>query len=150
MKHADLMREAEQVIEERLAAEGVAPKSWIVKEMIDRHPGIGGDDSDWYRICAFVAIDSVVRGVLQRHRAQEAELDIDRQEVLPGFKRLQRRYSIERDGEQTVVELERMTVIEGRAKAHELREMAKGCLAHAEELDDYFDQRPQQSLPLAP
>jgi len=141
MEQAELTREVAELIEERVSTTGVAAKSWIVKEMVDRHDDLRGRDRALAKLCMYGHIDTTVRRVLQNEHKKDTAIEADRQLVLPGHKRLQLRYSVERDGDQMVIALEDMTVPEGRAKSKELREMAKGCLAHAEELDDYFDRR---------
>jgi hypothetical protein len=139
MKQAELTLEVETLIDERFAAEKKVPQSWLVKEMIDRHGDIHGDDVPFFKLCGNIAVAATVRAVMKRCLADEDELNPAQAELFPGYKRLQRRYSIERNGERILVALQGLTIQEGRAKAHEKRAMAKGNTEHAEELDDFFD-----------
>ncbi|HEX9606403.1 MAG TPA: hypothetical protein VF962_04160 [Gemmatimonadaceae bacterium] len=141
MEQAELRREVVELIDDRVSSTGVAAKSWIVKEMVDRHDDLRGRDRAMAKLCMYGHIATTVRLVLQDQHRKEEAVEGERQLLLPGHKRLQLRYSVDRDGEQMIVSLEEMTVSEGRAKSKELRAMAKGNLAHADELDDYFDRR---------
>ena len=65
------------------------------------------------------------------------EVHADPQLVLPGFKRLQTMYCVERDGAQVAVKINKMTPDELDAKKAELRAMGAGCYEHADEIERY-------------
>ena len=141
MNGAELSREVESVVVERTSTGETAPMTWIVKEIIDRHGSIAGDDLWFYRLCAYEHVRKVVRDYMRNERTREQEPENDRQMVLSGYKRAQLRYPIERDGEQTIVRLEDMTADEVREKAMYLKAIAIGANAHAEELLHYLSKR---------
>lgn len=143
MRQAELMREVEQVIEDKLANNEPAAMSWIVHEVIRRRDGIVGPDSDFYKLCGYEHVRDTTREVLRRCKEKEGAAEPDQHDLFPGFKHIQRRYTIQRGEEQFVVRLENLDVEEIRGKARELRGMAAGCLAHAQELEDYIGIREQ-------
>lgn len=141
MKQGELMQEVSGVIEARLTNNEPAAMTWIVHEVVRRHQGIVGPDSDFYVLCAYEHVHRTVREVLRSRRSDEERPEPAHADLFPGFKRLQRSYTIPRGDEQVVVRLEQMTPEEIRAKARELRSMATGAMAHAQELEDYMSAR---------
>jgi len=140
MNQNEIRHEIRDVIDQRIASSDTVQMSWLVKQVLRDH-GIDAFD-DFLGYCAHATVWREAREVLRQMKGAEAEQDEkERQEILPGFERLQRRYVFERDNEQVVVPLECMSDSEITAKADELRAMALGCQLHASELEDYLRQR---------
>ena len=88
------------------------------------------------------AVDRFIRSVKKRWDEGEADQpDLPEVQVKPGFKHLQEKYVITRDGEQGIVTLEGMNLKEIEAKAREHERWAEGHLAHADELRRYARER---------
>lgn len=134
---SELTREIEKTIEyfETQNERRLHP-DWITQSVIDSHPDIEGDDSDFYRCVSRAGIRDQVRQRLNRYKAKP-EVEVDPQLVLEGFERLQKRYLITEDGEQVAIRIQDLSSIQRRAKASELRAMGAGCYQHADELDRY-------------
>lgn len=141
MKQGELMEEVEGVIETRLTNNEPASMTQIVHQVVRQHQGIVGPDSEFYLLCAYEHVQRTVREVLRSRKSGETEAEPEQADLFPGYKRLQRAYTIERGDEQVVVRLEQMTQGEIRSKARELRSMAMGALDHARELEDYLGGR---------
>jgi hypothetical protein len=141
MKQQDLINEVDAVVRERTANGESAAMSWIVHAVVGAHPNIAGSDSEWYSLCAYEHIRDTVREVLRGRKADEGSPEPSQADLFPGLARVQLSYTINRDGEQTVVPLEKMTDAEIIAKENELMAMATGALAHARELKAYREAR---------
>ncbi len=79
-------------------------------------------------------------GLVVRRYKPTAEVP-EPQIILPGFERLQKAYSVERNDEPTIVPTAQLTDSEIRVKAVELRAMAAGCYQHADELERFLSER---------
>lgn len=133
----DLTTEIEQVIEDFDARnERRLHPDWITTAVMDLHQDVSGDDADFYRIVSRAQVREAVRQRLNAYKAKP-EIEPDRQSVLPGFERLQRRYLVNEDGEQVAVKVEMMSSAQRKAKAMELRAMGAGCFQHADELERF-------------
>jgi hypothetical protein len=139
MKQADLIDEIQTIVEVGISANRPTPASWLTNEVVASHPDIKGRDTDWYVLCAYEHVRDTVRQVLRQYKGEEPESPP--QLLLPGFKRLQRAYLVERDGEQSVVPINQLSDREILAKIREYERMAIGCTEHAEELRRYREQR---------
>jgi len=113
------------------------PALWIANSVMSDHGLIAEADPDgFHHTCSFRTVREYTRRVVSRYDGSPTATP-DPQIVLPGFERLQTHYLIDRDGEQTMVRVDRLSSAERRAKAAELRAMGAGCYQHAEELDRY-------------
>ena len=65
----------------------------------------------------------------------------DSQLTLAGYSRLQKVYSIMRNGEPVAVEIWHCSRVELLAKRDELRHMGAGCYEHAREIERYLEER---------
>jgi hypothetical protein len=136
MNDAQLTALVQSEVDAALDAGIPVHKNTVRSQIVGRH--CEHSDSDFALACAHHAIGDIVGRLIRNAKKAEAE-GPDPQLVLPGYKHLQQRYAIDRDGESYLVRLEDMTVEEGRSKAAALRVFAQGALAHADELDAYFD-----------
>jgi len=139
MKDTEIQTEIARIIETRMAQGQPAKPSWIVHEIITHHPEIVGADKDFYECCAYGHVATCVREVLRKETANEAK--DDPQFLLPGYKRLHRRYSIVRGGEQMIVPIENMSTAELHAKATEYFSLAAGMNEHGREVLRYIARR---------
>ncbi len=132
---SDLTTEIEHVIETMEGEPRLHP-DWIAQAVMQRHPCIEGEDREFYFMLARAHVRDQVRKRLNRYKA-EPEIESDRQLVMEGFERLQKRYLIAEDGEWVAIRVQDMTRSQRLAKAHELRVMGAGCYQHARELERY-------------
>lgn len=138
MKQSELDAEVRGLIEERLEKGLDTPQGWLVQEIVGRYPDVDGDDVDMYLLCAGSHVATTVRRVL---RPYTAEGEGDEQITLPGFKRLQKGYMVDRDGDRVLVKTQNLTLAELRVKVKEYRQLGKGCYEHAAELERLADER---------
>lgn len=144
---SDFSDEIRNVIEGGLADERVLPTSWIVQTVLERHPLPGdwqGPDRDFEELCRYGHVRVEVRKKLREFTLAKDEEESDqaaRQPRLPGFDHLQRAYLCRRNGEPAMVPIGKMTELELQRKRNGLRTMARGCHAHADEIDRYLAQR---------
>jgi hypothetical protein len=139
----ELSEEIRQIIEEGLDSGRVQPASWIVDAVLKLHPFPPdwiGDDREFAEQCCQAHIRVEVRKKLREYKAAE-EKDDPVQARLPGFDYVQRAYLVERGGEAVIVPIGQMTLDELQEKIAELEGMAQGCVAHAEELRRYCNER---------
>jgi len=136
MNESQLTAIVETEVEAALAA-GTPVSKYTVRNQIVM-ANCETTDSDFALACAHHAIGDIVGRIVRKVKQSEDE-EPDPQLVLPGYKRLQQRYAVERDGEPCLVRLEMMTRPEVRAKALTLRGFAQGALEHADELDAWAD-----------
>ena len=131
----ELEAEIVAVIDHQIDTHGKAIADWVMREVIGSKVEAQGDDSDWYKLCAFGHVRSTVRKVIQKYHPSGNQL------TFKGFEYLQRVYSIDRNGESCAIRTELMTEIEMRAKAEQQRKMGEGCFKHAEEIDRFADDK---------
>jgi len=139
----DLVNEIKEVIDGMLQQRIEVRAEWLSQSIITRHPGITGQDKDFYVVCAFGHTRSLVRNEIRKHKLTETE-DGEDQPKLPGFQYVQERYSIVRDGQPCIVPIEQMTKGEIISKARELEKMQQTVRLHAAELWRYLAWREQQ------
>ncbi len=133
-----VIQEAQAFVEER--ADQAIPTSWLVQHIFDRHKESFTDD--FGRGVAFDAFRSYVREVMQKYKLDaKREDEPDPQMVLPGYKRVQKRYLVTRNRESISVPAEQLTRLEVDDKIGELRRMGHGCFEHADELGKYLAER---------
>lgn len=136
-KH-DLMSEADQIVSDYLEQNphGECPKSWLVNQLIQRHPLPEFDDRDWHEHNDYIACHEAVGKVIRRRKIGTETGDPQAQ-MLPGmegYECLQKIYSIERDGEPTIVHVWGMTEGEVRIKADEMAKVGNAFIRHSREL----------------
>jgi len=131
---ADLIEEVRTVVRETLTAGHEVPCRWLTQQIIDNHRAIDGADAEWYTLRGYESVTAAVRHVMNQQKQKEDEEEDETQGYLPGFKRIQRAYTIKRNGDRVWVPTEQMTVSEKRAKGDEKMRMSEGNREHAEEL----------------
>jgi hypothetical protein len=142
MSERQLKDQIEAIIEDRQMSGDPVPMSWVITATINKL----GDPlaNPFHQLTAAIGVHYLVRKVLQYRKKQETGAEPEQEDLFPGYTRLQRSYTIERNGEQVLVHLEHMTLEEGKTKAKELRSFAAGAMRHADEMDDYFSTRSQE------
>lgn len=141
----DLDTEIMKKIQERIDMnQREFPALWITQAILSDHEGIEGSDREFAVACAVAIVKQRVRAVCNKfagtEELEESGLKLGEQFVLPGFDRVHRMYSVNR-GTPTLVAIELMTDQEIRAKADEIRSIAMGGIAHADELLRYLNER---------
>lgn len=139
MNLTDIQREIESIVRERVEAGQATFQEWVVEAVLARHPGIEGIDAEWYSVAARGHVQAAANRAVRQYRGLTEETDV--QLVLTGFERIQRAYSIERNGQPAVVPIELCTNEELLEKAAEQLGMAKGLQRHARELRAYVAAR---------
>ena len=132
---SDLKQEIEQTIHAMESQSRLHPE-WITQAVMSKHSDVDGDDCDFYQCCARAEVRTQVRKRLSKYKA-DTDMAVDRQIVLEGFERLQKRYLVSENGEQVAIRIQDMTDAQLQAKADEYRAMGAGCFQHADEIDRY-------------
>lgn len=140
MNETDLEREVRAIIRERIDKGQSTAADWLAEAVVSRHARISGDDKEWYQVCAYAHIRSIVRRCVNRYK-QSPSLENDPQMKLEGFEHLQKAYLVERKNKQVIVPIHNLTTDEIDCKIDELRRMGTGCFAHADELSHYKKDR---------
>lgn len=140
---SDLTAEIEALIEAG-DYEELSP-DMIVTAIVGKKEPPDGADRDYYLLCANGYTRELVRKVANRYKSDNAEdhEKVAPQLILPGFKRLQTKYLVERRGQAVIVPVDHLSAEEIEAKAAIYESMGAGCLQHAEELRRYAEERPQ-------
>lgn len=133
----DLATEINDEIEIKLSAGMTIVDSWLVQAILSKHDET--DLSDFSKCARLEFVKDEVGRCVRRFKEPEPdELD---QLTLPGFRRLQKAYKIEREEQQLIVPIELMSDAELEAKALEHDNMAKGHNVHAREIRRYIKAR---------
>jgi hypothetical protein len=143
---SDLTVEIRREIDRTLAAGRITPPEWICHDILTKHPFPGtskdwktSNDKDLRHLGGHGFVRGLVRTVLREYKTKTDRGEGERE---PGFKHFQQAYLIERKVgrgfAQRIVPLRKMSRAAGLAKYHEIRAMARGCDAHADELARYF------------
>lgn len=140
MKDSEIQAEIAEMIEARAAAGDPVRAAWLIHAIINAHPLPEHNEAEFYTCCAYGHVAHCVRMALRDEKAREGE-DDNASLLLPGFKRLHRRYSVMREGEQVIVPIQAMTVRELKVKADDYLSMARGNKEHADELFRYAQHR---------
>lgn len=111
--------------------------TWITHEICQMYEAalVAGDDgSDFWRHFTYKACRQETGRFIAKHYGDESDGPEAEQQCFPGFDFVQRRYIVERNGDEVAVLTETMTDDELDAKERELRRRGQSCLAHADEL----------------
>lgn len=140
-----LREEIETLLLSRIDNGQITNTAALAEEIMNAHhyrrlrklqdPVLKTEDREFYETCAWNHVKVIIRSVVHDYKVVHSETP--EQLVLPGFAYVQKAYAIEQEGEARVVPVSLMSKAELIAKSQELRQMATGCLAHADELDRY-------------
>jgi hypothetical protein len=113
----------------------------IIQSIVDQHGNVRGQDTEFLVRCTFEHLRNCVRIVMRE--LHDADEEPDDQLVLPGYKRVQRVYLVNRNGKSLIVPVAKLTDSEILGKVEMLRKMRAGCRAHERDLLRYLkDRRP--------
>lgn len=135
MDDMSVTSEIHRLIDDKISAGIIVNVDWIAAEIIEIKADINGEDAPFYRVCAFRDIKRIATRAIGKYDVADTTSE---QLVLPGFKHLCRAYPIARDGSPLLVPVNLCTDAELSARAEQLEEMAKGCIAHALEIREYM------------
>lgn len=145
MNDTNLDKEVREFYDSVIDLNGDMSNSWIVTSIVRKHSSIAGEDRGWYEDCAMLAVWDAVNRHVRRMKASEEAPGVEQAELFPGYKRLQRRYVVNRHGEQKIVLVENLTDDEIDAKIQEHEVQSAGHLLHAEELRRFKSERRQSA-----
>lgn len=134
-----LMREVKHYYDAR--ADAIVELNKAVYEIVSQHASPDGPDAEWWKSVAYVAVWHMANKVNRNIKQDEGAQDARQGELYPGYKRLQRRYSIMRDDKQVLVPVRLLTDDEIRDKITEHHSMAAGNELHARELERFMEER---------
>lgn len=132
----DVTREIRGMVQERISAGEVIRVDWFTSEILALKSQIEGHDADFYIACGVDFIKDTVKRCIGDYKPK-AEAVASAQIVMDGFTHLQKAYTVDREGETVLVPVDLLSDGEIEARASELEEMARGCIAHARELRGY-------------
>ena len=134
MDEQSIRSEMHKIAQERIEAGEVTSLDQIVHTVLDSRSGIEGDDAAFYRVHAFDDLKRIAKSVVGKYAAKDTT---STELLLPGFKHLCKAYPMTRDDEVVIVPVDMCTDDGLKARAVQLDEMAKGCVAHATEIREY-------------
>jgi hypothetical protein len=134
MDEQSIRSEMHKIAQERIDAGEVTSLDQIVHTVLDTRSNIDGADAPFYRVHAFDDLKRIAKSVVGKYAAKDTTAD---ELLLPGFKHLCKAYPMSRDGDVVIVPLDMCTDDELKARAVQLDDMAKGCIAHANEIREY-------------
>ena len=140
MTESDVIKEIKTVLQERIENQQPTPAPWLTTVVVEAHADLRGNDADWYKFCAYGYVRNTVRKVVNTYKEISGKRT-DEQLLLPGFKRLQKFYALDRGDEAVFVPIAQMSDEEIEEKIREYAAMAVGCKQHAKELQRYLSER---------
>jgi hypothetical protein len=118
--------------------------AWLTQEILNDHADIAGSDVDFYVVCARYYVSDQVKRQIKKFEPSDTGQP-DEQLVMEGFDHLQKAYPVERNAERVIMPITQMTIDELEERAAEYDVMAQGCIAHAEDIRRYIEQRQDES-----
>jgi hypothetical protein len=139
----ELKGKINRMIEAQLKANGAVSLAWVVNALIGQCDFAEDEriEQPMRVLAAREGFRSIVGAVNRDRKDKEGEDEPEDTPLFPGFERLQLAYSIERQREEWIVEIERMSVPELKAKREQLVRMRTGLTLHIEEIDRYIARR---------
>jgi len=129
----------EKLVTQKIDSGQPVAMSWLTQEVLNDHSDITGEDVDFYIVCARYYVSDQVKRQIKKFEPSTAEQD--GQLVMDGFDHLQKAYPVERGEERVIMPVWKMTDKELEDRALEYDAMAHGCIAHAEDIRRYIEQR---------
>jgi hypothetical protein len=137
MNITDLEESARRLIADKINRAEEVQMPWAVQELIQAAGEITGEGVEFYKLCAREYIYRVVKKVVDKYDQSSAEREDNDQMRLEGFDHLQVAYTVERDGERTLVPIHLISDAELLARSNEYEKQAIGLQTHAQELRSY-------------
>lgn len=135
MDDTSVTAEIHKLVDDKIASGVVVHVEWVAAEILNLKCNIDGDDAPFYRVCTFKEVVRLAKRAIGKYDAKDTTAE---QLVLPGFKHLCKAYPIDRDGVSVLVPITLCTDAELFDRANQLEEMAKGCVAHANEIREFL------------
>jgi hypothetical protein len=142
MREESIYSEVRKHIADKVAQGEVVVVDWMTHEIVAKHSDISGDDTEFYRVCAYSEIKRTVSKCIGKYNAKP---ETDDQLVLDGFEYVQVAYTVQRNGRVELVPVDQLTDWEIESRAREYEAMAIGCRAHARELRAFARGRVQRA-----
>ncbi len=133
-----LKHEIRTIIGDRTRDGIIIRAEWLATEVMGGRKDFSGEDAPLYVILAYRALNEIVKECIGKY---EPKAQTAGQLTLPGFTHVQRAYPVVRDGERVLVPTDLLTDEEIEARCEELRGMARGCIDHVKELQNYKELR---------
>lgn len=141
-KASALGRLVDKTIDQILGDGAPVNKSWAAEAVRKQIPRSLPDETAWYWLeCESVAIDALVGAAIRARKDVESDPEVPEQMVLAGYERLQKFYSVVRDGEQTLVPNDQLSPREVEQKKAEFRRNIDGLSLHLDEFTTYHEKR---------
>lgn len=140
-EQSGLRRLVDETIDAILLLGQPITKTWAV-HAVRKHMQRPTGDSAWYWLeCEALAVDALVAAAIRARRDIEAGAEAPEQIVMPGYERLQKFYSVMREGEQTLVPIDQLSELEVESKKAEFQRNIRGLSIHLDEFADYHRKR---------
>lgn len=138
MSDTRIAAEVRKFIADKIDGGEIIIVDWLTHQIVNSKDGIEGDDTEFYRVCAYKHVRDVVRSCVGKYDAKPVT---DAQLTLDGFEHLQVAYTVPRGDQIVLVPVNQLTDAELLDRAAEYDLMAKGCKAHAREIRSYVESR---------
>ena len=135
MDEQNIRSEMHKIAQERIDAGLITGLDEIVHGVLDGRSNIDGGDAPFYRVHTFQDLKRIAKSVVGKYETKETTAD---ELLLPGFKHLCKAYPMMRDNAVVIVPVDMCSDDELLARAAQLDDMAKGCMAHALEIREYL------------
>lgn len=135
---AELDREIETKIEALKKMKLYIHADFLTTSILSDHKSLSGNDADFFLVVARKTIREAVRARINKTDSLEKT---SAQLSLEGFKHLHDFYLVLRRDSRGAIAIEDMTDDEFDSKADEYEAMGQACIAHANELRRYKDDR---------
>jgi len=139
MSIAEVEKEIENFIDKKTEEKIAINVPWIVQGVLMLWEKPNCKHEEQYLVCAEFAVRNLTTRIIRKEKVSGAHTT--EQLALPGYEYLQKRYDIERNGDQYVVPIFSMTKEECKQKIKELRKMGAGCFFHADELERFMNEK---------
>jgi hypothetical protein len=147
MTNSELEQRAYRLITAKIKHGQPVEMHWAVKELIDSYGPITGEGAEMAALCQNEHTYRVVKKVVDRYMEVSAK-EGDEQLMLKGYEHVREAYTVHRGGAPILTPVDLMSAEEVRARIKELRKIARGADAHADELEVYLAKR-EGRLPTA-
>lgn len=138
MSPKDIDKIASSMIAEKIDSGETVQMNWAIQEILNRFPSIGGDDLEFYVLCAREQVGRVVKRVIDLY---DQPSESGEQMLLDGYEFLRAAYTVERDGSRSVVPIYLLTDEELEDRAKQFEEQAASMRKHAKEIRSYVKKR---------
>ena len=134
---ANLITEVRTALIDRIENGQAVAASWIAQEVMNNHEPPEGPDADFHLCNTMANVRRVVGSVVRSHKGEDQ--DAPEQNVLegmtmPGYERLQKAYTVKRDGDWAIVPITLLSREEWEQKLQQMSALARNVRVHYDEL----------------